>query len=162
MRFFKFLASATLGLTAFLLLALAMPAQAQHPAYLHALSNLRQARALLQTDSRPGFREEKNRALDEIDRAIREVRMAVREEGRDSRWSPPPATQGDPDRPLRSAMTLLDEAHGDVARGVDTSDYRGLQDRALRHIDEARRSLGRALHFGDRDRDRGRDRDRRY
>jgi hypothetical protein len=158
MRFFKFFASATLGLTAFLLLALAMPAQAQHPAYLHALSNLRQARALLQTDSRPGFREEKNRALDEIDRAIQEVRRAVREEGRESRWSPPPATQGDPDRPLRSAMTLLDEAHGDVARGVDTSDYRGLQDRALRHIDEARRFLGHALHSGDR----GRDRDRRY
>ena len=156
MRFFKSLASVALGLAAFLLLALAMPAQAQHPAYLHALSNLRQARALLQTDTRPGFREEKNRAMDEIDRAIQEVRRAVREEGRESRWTPPPATQGDPDRPLRSAMTLLDEAHGDVARGVDTSDYRGLQDRALRHIDEARRSLGHALHSV------GRDRDRRY
>ena len=156
MRFFKSLASVAFGLSAFLLLALAVPAQAQHPAYMHALSNLRQARALLQTDSRSGFREEKNRAMDEIDRAIQEVRRAVREEGRESRWTPPPATQGDPDRPLRSAMTLLDEAHGDVARGVDTSDYRGLQNRALRHIDEARRALGHAMHSV------GRDRDRRY
>ena len=156
MRFFKSLASVTFGLSAFLLLALAVPAQAQHPAYMHALSNLRQARALLQTDSRSGFREEKNRAMDEIDRAIQEVRRAVREEGRESRWTPPPATQGDPDRPLRSAMTLLDEAHGDVARGVDTSDYRGLQNRALRHIDEARRAHGHAMHSV------GRDRDRRY
>ena len=156
MRFFKSLASVAFGLSAFLLLALAVPAQAQHPAYMHALSNLRQARALLQTDSRSGFREEKNRAMDEIDRAIQEVRRAVREEGRESRWTPPPATQGDPDRSLRSAMTLLDEAHGDVARGVDTSDYRGLQDRALRHIDEARRALGHAMHSV------GRDRDRRY
>ena len=150
MRFFKSLASVAFGLSAFLLLALAVPAQAQHPAYMHALSNLRQARALLQTDSRSGFREEKNRAMDEIDRAIQEVRRAVREEGRESRWTPPPATQGDPDRPLRSAMTLLDEAHGDVARGVDTSDYRGLQNRALRHIDEARRALGHAVHSGER------------
>jgi len=62
----------------------------------------------------------------------------------------PSRDQGDPDRPLRSAMTLLDEAHRDVARGVDTSDYRGLQDRALRHIDEAQRSLGRALRSGPR------------
>jgi hypothetical protein len=67
-------------------------------------------------------------------------------------------------------MTLLDEAHGDVSRGVDTADYRGLQDRALRHIDEARRFLGHALHSverdrgrdRERDRDRDRDRDRRY
>ena len=150
MRFFKTLASAALGLTAFTLLALAVPAQAQHPGYLHALSNLRQARALLQSDNRSGMREERSRALDEIDRAIQEVRRAVREEGRESRWTPPPATQGDPARPLRSAMTLLDEAHRDVARGVDTSDYRGLQDRALRHIDEAQRSLGRALRSGPR------------
>jgi hypothetical protein len=70
MRFFKTLASAALGLTAFTLLALAVPAQAQHPGYLHALSNLRQARALLQSDNRSGMREERSRALDEIDRAI--------------------------------------------------------------------------------------------
>jgi hypothetical protein len=146
MRFFKSLATAALGLTAFLLLAHATPAQAQHPAYLHALSNLRQARALLETDNRPGMREERNRAMEEIDRAIDEVKAAVHEEGRSTRLTPPPATQGDPDRPLRSAKTLLDEAHGDVARGVDEAGHRGLQDRALRHIDEARRHLDRALH----------------
>ena len=150
MRLIKPLASIALGLSAFLLLALAVPAQAQHPGYMHALSNLRQARALLETDHRSGYREERDRALDEIDRAIQEVRAAVHEEGRSTKWMPPPATQGDPDRPMRSAMTLLDEAHGDVARGVDTADYRGLQDRALRHIDEARRTLGHAMHSGER------------
>jgi len=159
MRFLKLLASA-FGLTAFLLFALATPAQAEHPGYLHALSNLRQARALLQPDNRPGRGEARDRAIDEIDKAIQEVKRAVREEGRDSRWAPPPATQGDPDRPMRSALGLLDEARSDVARGIDESTFQGLQERALHHIDEARRAVDHAMHGGEHDRDR--DRDRRY
>jgi hypothetical protein len=153
MRFLKLFASA-FGLTAFLLFALATPARAEHPSYLHALSNLRQARALLQTDNRPGQAGARDRAIEEIDKAIQEVKRAVREEGRESRWTPPPATQGDPDRPMRSALGLLDDAHSDVARGVDESTFQGLQERALRHIDEARHALDHAIHGGEHERDR--------
>jgi hypothetical protein len=162
MRFVKPLASAAISLLTFAFFAIGTPAQAEHPAYLHALSNLRQARALLDTDNRPGFREERNRAIDEIESAIREVRQAVREEGREARFTPPPATPGDPERPMRSALQLLDEANRDVARGEDERDHRGLQERALRHIDEARHSLRHAMHMVEGDHDRDRDRDRRY
>jgi hypothetical protein len=150
MRIFTRVASVVLGLSAFLLIALGTPAQAQRPHYLHALSNLRQARALLQMDSRPGSIGERDHAIDEIDRAIQEVKMAVRDEGRSSRFTPPPSIQGDPDRPLRSALALLDEAHGDVTAGMDAPEDRGLQARAIRHIDEARIAVGHALHRAER------------
>lgn len=148
MRFLKTVGSA-LGLTAFLLFALATPARAEHPAYLHALSNLRQARALLQTDNRPGRVEARNHAIEEIDKAIQEVKRAVHEEGKDTRWAPPPAAQGDPDRPLRSALGLLNDAHSDVAHGVDESTFQGLQERALHHIDEAIHAVDHAIHGGE-------------
>jgi hypothetical protein len=159
MRSIKSLATAGFGLLAFLLLALGTPALAQRPHYLHALSNLREARELLQTDNRPGFIGERDRAIGEIDRAIDEVKAAVRDEGRNSHRTPPPAG-GDPNRPLRSAKALLDEAHEDIAAGLDAPEDRGLQFRALRHIDEARHALDHALHMMDRGGDR--DRDRRY
>jgi hypothetical protein len=153
MRIVKTLATAVFGLSAFLLFALGTPAQAQRPHYLHALSNLREARALLQSDSRPGFGSERDRAIGEIDRAIDEVREAVRDEGRNPHRTPPPAG-GDPNRPLRSALALLDEARQDIASGTDETGHVGLQMRALRHIDEARRAIDHALHGMERDRDR--------
>jgi hypothetical protein len=162
MRIVKLLSTAVLGLSAFLLFALGTPAQAQRPHYLHALSNLRQARSLLQSDSRPGSYSERNHAINEIESAIQLVRAAARDSGRDTRFTPPPTTQGDPDRPLRSALTLLDEARQDVSRGLDAPEDRGLQARALRHIDEARSAVGRALHRTERGGDRDRYRGRRY
>jgi hypothetical protein len=145
MRMFKTLTTAAVGLSAFLLFALGTPAQAQRPHYLHALSNLREARELLQTDTRPGFIRARDHAIEEIDRAIHEVSEAVREEGRNPHHTPPPAG-GDPNRPMRSALTLLDEARRDIASGTDESGHRGLQMRALRHVDEARQALEHALH----------------
>ena len=161
MRSIKSLATAGFGLLAFLLFALGTPALAQRPHYLHALSNLREARELLQTDNRPGFIGERDRAIGEIDRAIDEVKAAVRDEGRNPHRMPPPAG-GDPNRPLRSALTLLNEAREDLASGVDETGHQGLQMRALRHIDEARRALDHAMHMMERGGDRDRDRDRRY
>lgn len=150
MRIFKQLTAAVFGLLAFLLFAMGTPAQAQHPRYLHALTNLREARELLQTDDRPGFRGARDRAIEEIERAIHEVSEAVRDEGRNPHHTPPPAG-GDPNRPMRSALNLLDEARRDIASGVDETGHRGLQERALRHIDEARQALEHAMHGMDRD-----------
>ena len=157
MRMFKTLTTAAFGLSAFLLFALGTPAQAQRPHYMHALANLREARELLQTDTRPGFTGARDHAIDEIERAIHAVSEAVREEGRNPHHTPPPAG-GDPNRPMRSALNLLNEAHRDIASGTDESGHRGLQERALRHIEEARQSLEHALH----NMERGGDRDHRH
>jgi hypothetical protein len=144
MRIFKSLGAVALMLAA--LFVWGTSAQAQRPHYMHALSNLRQARALLETDTRPGFVMDRDRAMEEVDNAIREVKMAARDEGRNPRFTPPPASAGDPDRPMRSALSLLDDARDDIARGEDVGEDRGLQNRALKHIDEARHALGHALH----------------
>jgi len=147
MRMFKRITTAAFGLSAFLLFALGTPAQAQRPHYLHALSNLRQARELLQTDHRPGGRFERNHAIEEINRAIEEVKAAVHDEGESTNHTPPPATGGDPFRPLRSALVLLNDARRDIASGTDETGHVGLQMRALRHVDEARHAVDRALHM---------------
>ena len=149
MRMFNKLAAAVFGLSAFLIFALGTPAQAQRPHYLHALSNLREARELLQTDNRPGARFERERAIEEIDRAIEEVKAAVRDEGMNPHRTPPPAG-GDPNRPLRSALTLLDDARRDIASGTDETGHIGLQERALHHVDEARHALDHAIHMMER------------
>jgi hypothetical protein len=142
---FKQLTAAVFGLSAFLLFALGTPAQAQRPHYLHALSNLREARELLQSDSRPGFIGARDRAIEEIERAMQAVREAVHEEGRNPHHTPP-ASGGDPSRPMRSALNLLNEAYQDIASGTDETGHRGLQMRALRHVDEARHTLEHAMH----------------
>jgi hypothetical protein len=146
MRMFKKLTTAAFGLSAFLLFALGTPAQAQRPHYLHALSNLREARELLQTDRRPGFVGARDRAIEEIERAIEEVKAAVRDEGMNPHRTPPPATGGDPYRPMRSALVLLDAARRDIAAGTDETGHIGLQMRALHHVDEARETLRHVLH----------------
>lgn len=163
LRIVKTLATAAFGLCTLLVLAPSTPAQAEHPRYLHALSNLRQARAVLQTDDRREFAGERDHAIEEIDHAIKEIKIAVMEEGRNPSYTPPPADRGNADRPMRSALGLLDEADEDVMRGVDEGLFPGLQGRAVRHIDEARRTLRHALHMVEDDRRSGdRDRDRRY
>ena len=54
--------------------------------------------------------------------------------------------EGDPNRPMRSALGLLDEARGDIAAGTDETGHVGLQMRALHHVDEAREILRHAMH----------------
>jgi hypothetical protein len=49
------------------------PAQAQFPAYLHAISDLRTARAYLEMDRREPSAGHRNHAIEEIDKAIGEI-----------------------------------------------------------------------------------------
>jgi hypothetical protein len=146
MRILKTLA-ATAAVLLLSLFALSTPARAQHPHYGHALANLRQARALLEQDTRPGFRDERDRAIDEINRAAHDIAEALHEEGRSARFTPPPATGGDPDRPMRSALELLNVAVNDMTQGDADPGLRGLQDRTIHHINDARRALRHALHM---------------
>jgi len=146
MRVFKSLTALVFALMALLLLAPATPAHAKEPAYLHALSDLRTARAWIESDHRHEFGDERHHATDEIDHAIDEVKKAARDDGKDTHFTPPPQSGGDPWTPLRSARKLLDEAHRDIADGVDRPENRGLQDRALRHIDEAHHTLDMLIH----------------
>ena len=110
----------------------------RHPAYLHALVDLRHARANLdhmQGDGR--MDNEEQHAIAEIDRAIEEIRHAAINDGKDLNDHPPIDERLDRRGRYTRALELLDLAHRDVAHKEDDRSARGLQDRALQHIDEA-------------------------
>src|ERR1700761_5559891 len=110
----------------------------KHPFYLHALSDLRAARWML--EHRPGdaaVSGQEDMAISEIDAAINEIKHAAIDDGKDIHDHPP--VQGADDRPgrLHKALELLRKVHSDVAREEDDPFTRGLRDRAVGHIDGA-------------------------
>jgi len=112
----------------------------RHPAYLHALSDLRDARAHLERLT-PSDRmdDEQQRAIAEIDKAIWEIKNAAIDDGKDLNNHQPVDANMEHGGRYRRALELLDKAHQDVAHKEDDREVRGLRDRALQHIDEAHR-----------------------
>ena len=107
----------------------------QHPAYLHALSDLRSARWML--EHRPGgaaVSGQEDVAITEIDRAIGEIKHAAIDDGKDLHDHPATDVPGDNPGRLHKALELLHKAHADVAREEDDPMTQGLRDRALGHI----------------------------
>jgi hypothetical protein len=141
MRIFKPMTVAACALLTILLLSHSAPAQAQFPAYLHAISNLRTARAYLEMDARPKFEGHRRHAIEEMNKAISEMKKAAIDDGKNPWEAPGPQSGGDPAAPIHTALKLLDEAHDDVGSGTDSPENRGLQMRSLKHIDEARQAL---------------------
>lgn len=141
MRCVKSFTAAVSGLLMFVSLLATTQAKAQAPAYLHAISDLRTAKALIQMDPRPIWARNRQVAVNEIDNAITVVKAAAIEDGKNPWQTPKPQGGEDPAAPLHSALRLLDEAYHDVANGQDMPQNMGLQERALKHIDVARRAL---------------------
>ncbi len=118
----------------------------KHPYYLHALSDLRTARWML--EHRPGSAAvsgDEDLAIGEIDAAIREIKHAAIDDGKNV--SDHPSVDVPPDQPghLHKALELLRKVHADVAREEDDPVTRGLRDRAVGHIDGAIHATEKAL-----------------
>ena len=110
----------------------------KHPAYLHALTDLRHARAHLENLAATHHMDkEEEHAINEIDKAIDEIKRAAIDDGKNLNDHPPVDAGMDRTGRFRRAQELLDKAHNDIAREEDDSSVRGLRDRALHHIDEA-------------------------
>jgi len=110
----------------------------RHPAYLHALTDLRAARWLI--EHRPGdarVSADEDVAITRIDEAIREIKRAAIDDGKDIHVHPPVDAQLDNRGRLHRAEELLHKVHDDIAREEDDPLTRGLRDRAVRHVDEA-------------------------
>lgn len=109
-----------------------------HPAYLHALSDLRAARHYLNDGwSWGAVRHDDDAAIREIDAAIREIKHAAIDDGKgDADPFPIDRGVGPRDR-FGKANELLMAAHHDLDRAEDVPQSRGLRDRALGHIDAA-------------------------
>lgn len=145
MRSLKSLTVAAFALLTFLFLAPATQAHAQLPAYLHALSDLRSARAYLEYDTRPAWAGHRQHAIDQINKAIDDIKVAARDDGKNPWHTPPPQSGGSEGWPIHSAVKLLREARGDVDHGHDLPENSGLRERSIEHIDHALRELEPAL-----------------
>ncbi len=110
----------------------------KHPAYLHALSDLRSARFNL--ERRKGDAEvrwDEQKAIADIDAAIRKIKEAAIDDGKNLEDHPPVDAKEPYSGRLHRAMTALKSAHDDVDREEDNDYAQGLKRRALKDIDAA-------------------------
>jgi hypothetical protein len=120
-------------------------AQGKHPAYLHALTDLRAARAHLQHQDGGALREEEKEAIHQIDEAINEIKRASIDDGKDLDDHPPVDAGMDHIGRLHRAKQLLEKAHEDIAHEEDNAFAQGLQQRAFGHIDRAMHEVNEAM-----------------
>jgi hypothetical protein len=132
MKFLRLLPVAALALAA-------VPAQAQqlpgaHPAFLHALTDLRTARWFLYRQ--PGnwkVYEGEDTAISEIEGAIGDIKKAAIDDGKDINDHPNVDVKEHGSRLLK-AIETLDAAARDVNQEEDNPASRDLKHRALEHI----------------------------
>jgi hypothetical protein len=117
----------------------------EHPAYLHALTDLRHARAHLQRPDGGELRDQEKKAIHEIDEAINEIKRASIDDGKDLNDHPPVDAGLDWRGRLHRALELVNKAHNDVAQEEDNQFAQGLQQRALDHIDKAHKHIEEAI-----------------
>ena len=116
----------------------------RHPHYLHALSDLRYARALLERTAMNEHREDmEEHAIRKIDDAINEIKRASIDDGKNLEDHPPIDTHLLRGERYRKALELINSAHRDVSMEEDNPRTQGLQGRIIAHLDEAHRIVGR-------------------
>ena len=123
------------------------PPAPHHPAWLHALTDLRDARWNL--EHRPGdaaVSAQEDVAIVETDRAIQEAKVAAMEDGKNIEDHPHEDANIDRRGRLHHALELLQKAKDDVAREEDNPETRNLRNRIVEHVDLAVEATKRAIH----------------
>ena len=121
------------------------PAMNDHPAYLHAMADLRHVRALLERPAHPEVKWDENNAIHEVDEALREIRAASIDDGKPLSDHPPVDVHvGHRDR-LRRAEEMLHKAAADIEQREDNNFAKGLRARALGHIRNAEHAVHEAM-----------------
>jgi hypothetical protein len=118
-----------------------------HPYYLHALSDLRAARWMI--EHRPGNWQQtvdEIEAVHRIDAAIGEIKKAAIEDGKNLEDHPPVDERNDHDGRLHVALDFLRKARQDISHDEDNRFAQGLQARAYGHIDGAINAVKKAIH----------------
>ena len=134
-----------LALSAAVLSAAPLGASAQalpgkHPAYLHALTDLRTARWLL--EHQPGdvkVYSDEDVAITEVDATINEIKHAAIDDGKDLHDHPNVDVHEHGSRLLRSIESLK-KARADIAGEEDNPDIHELRHRSIEHLDHAIRA----------------------
>lgn len=118
----------------------------KHPYYLHALTDLRTARWLL--EHRPGdaaVSGQEDVAIQQINYTITDIKKASIDDGKDINDHPNVDVPNNHPGRLHKAEEILKKVHSDVRREEDDPTARGLQHRSLLHIDAALNATKRAL-----------------
>jgi hypothetical protein len=136
----KFLLFLPLLLAAIVLLPSTAPAQVPgpHPHYMRAIEDLRLARAYLSEGW--GFeavRGDDDKAVAEIDQAMREIRMAEIDDGKDIGNHPPLEVHLSWRDRFGRANDLLNRAQTNLDQAEEIPESRGMRNRALVHIHRA-------------------------
>ena len=109
-----------------------------HPAYLHALSDLRAARHYLHDNwAWAPVKHDDDAAIREIDNAINQIKAAAIDDGKGLEDPFPIDTSLSPHDRFRKADELLFSAHNDLSKAEDVPQARGLRNRAIGHVDRA-------------------------
>ena len=109
-----------------------------HPAYLHALSDLRNARANIERKGGDAAMHWDERlAIDEIDRAIAEIKQASIDDGKNLEDHPPIDAHEPRSGRLHKGLAALKQARADIEHEEDNAEAKGLRGRAVQHIDAA-------------------------
>ena len=109
-----------------------------HPAYLHALSDLRAARHYLHDGwAWAPVKHDDDMAIQEIDAAINQIKQAAIDDGKGLNDPFPIDTSVSPQGRFKKADELLFAAHNDLAKAEDVPASRGLRNGALMHVDRA-------------------------
>jgi hypothetical protein len=121
------------------------PMPAVHPRYLHAISDLRYARALLnRPDWTPVMRDQRA-AVEEIDRAIGEARQAAINDGKDPDDHPPIDRALGWEGRFRQAMELLNSAERDLSFAESNGAAAGWRNASLANVRAAKGFVARAM-----------------
>ncbi|WP_293761396.1 hypothetical protein [uncultured Aquitalea sp.] len=118
---------------------------AEHPYYLHAMTDLRQARWLLARPDVQPVQDDERWAVGAIDAALNEMKQAAIEDGKNPwDYKPADANVSNTDR-FHKALQLLEQARRDASHPEDDPWAKGLQGRILHHIDDAHRAVQQAI-----------------
>jgi hypothetical protein len=139
-----------IALCALLLATGAMRANAQapgqHPAYLHAITDLRHARALLRAHfGNPTHAQAASAALAEIDHAIGDLKHAAGANGLNEGEEPPADASLPPLGRFHRAYDYLRQAHTDAIGHETDPNAVPSRDGAIHHIDAATQIIGGVL-----------------
>lgn len=121
-------------------------APGKHPHYLHALADLRYARAHLdKLGSDDSVDKDSLEAIKQIDGAIADIKAASIDDGKDLNDHPSIDVHLKHVDRFHKALELLQQAQRDVNREEDDPAAQGLKHRSLQHIEDARICVGRAV-----------------
>ena len=145
MRAMRWMGGATLAI---LMAACANPRPApaqEHPHYLHALSDLRLARAMLDRQQEWNVVRDQYAAVQEIDHAIGEIKRASIDDRKGLEDHEPIDSHLDHRGRLHRVIELLDSADRDLHAEEDNFAALGWRQAAIHHVDDARGAVHRAM-----------------